>query len=363
MQHLRFVTPVPTDFFPALRRNVDEYFNNKQVARTGDWVMFTKTIAMFAIYLVPYAFIMLNMVTFPSVLLLSIVMGIGGAGLGLAVMHDANHGSYSTSPILNRLLGYTQDFLGGSSFNWKLQHNVLHHTYTNVYGMDDDLAAGRIFLRFSPHQPLRYQHRFQHIYAPILYALQTLVWTVYGDYTRLARYVQIGLVAQVKANPVMRFVKLTIWKIFYFSYIIVLPTVLTDLTLGQVLLMFVVMHAVMGLILSFIFQMAHVMDDAEQPLPNANGVIENDWAIHQLTTTADFAPNNSLLNWYAGGLNFQVVHHLFPNVCHIHYFDMSKIIEKTAKDFNLPYTAYPSFASAIKVHLAFLKSLGRPSVA
>lgn len=356
MQNVKFIAKDKSKFFPMLKERVDSYFNDNKLSREASTGMVVKTVAMYAIYLVPYFLLISNQFSFWWCLLFGLIMGVGLAGLGLSVMHDANHGAYSTNKLVNRLMGYTMDFIGGSSFNWKLQHNVLHHTYTNIDGMDEDLTAGRV-IRFCKHSERKPFHKYQHIYGPFLYGLMTLVWSLYSDYTRLARYVKMGLLKQVNANPTERFVKLTIVKAFFWFYTFALPLMLTDLTLGQMTIIFLLEHYVAGLILSFIFQLAHIMPDAEQPVPQ-NGVIEEDWAVHQLQTTADFAGNNWLINWYAGGLNFQVEHHLFPGICHVHYKKLSEIVKKTAEDCGLKYNSYPTFGDAVVAHIGFLKKLG-----
>ncbi len=110
--------------------------------------------------------------------------------------------------------------------------------------------------------------------------------------------------------------------------------------------------------MSTVFQMAHVVNGVEQPLPNKNNIITNEWAVHQLRTTANFAKDNKLLNWYVGGLNFQIEHHLFPNICHIHYPKIAPIVEKTALDFGIAYNTKSTFLNALKSHIKRLKELG-----
>ena len=60
--------------------------------------------------------------------LLCFVMGIGMAGIGFSVTHDALHGAYSASPRVNRLIGCLFDTLGANGYMWKITHNGIHHT-------------------------------------------------------------------------------------------------------------------------------------------------------------------------------------------------------------------------------------------
>ncbi len=96
-------------------------------------------------------------------------------------------------------------------------------------------------------------------------------------------------------------------------------------------------------------------------MPNDSGVVEADWAVSQLYNTANFAPKAKLFSWYVGGLNYQVEHHLFPSICHIHYNKISKIVEQTAKEFHLPYHSYQTFLTALSEHTKMLKELGKPN--
>jgi linoleoyl-CoA desaturase len=138
---------------------------------------------------------------------------------------------------------------------------------------------------------------------------------------------------------------------------------LLGITWWKVLVGFFVMHYTAGLILSIVFQLAHVVKETTNPVPNENGEIENTWAIHQLFTTTNFAPKNWIINWYTGGLNHQIEHHIFPNISHVHYGKISKIVKETAKECNLPYYEYKTFRSAVIAHFKHLKELGmKPSL-
>jgi linoleoyl-CoA desaturase len=286
-----------------------------------------------------------------------LVMGFGMAGIGLAVMHDANHGVYSKNKRINRLLGYSLDLVGGNSSNWRIQHNVLHHTYTNVDGMDEDIN-GHTFIRLSPHQRRHRFQRFQHIYAWFFYGIMTLYWVTVKDIFQLKRYRDKGLVkGKSKYRSLM--LELILWKIVYFGYILILPMILLPVSPLLIIFSFLSMHFIGGLVLSSIFQPAHVVPSSEYKPMDDQSSIKNTWAIHQLLTTTNFAPSSRILSWYIGGLNYQIEHHLFPNICHIHYRAIAGIIEKTAAQFELPYHSQKNFALALINHGRMLRSLGR----
>ena len=122
------------------------------------------------------------------------------------------------------------------------------------------------------------------------------------------------------------------------------------------------MHAVAGLILSVVFQLAHVVEEAHFPVPDEKGNIENEWAIHQMETTADFSRKSWLITYYVGGLNYQTEHHLFPRICHVHYPKLAPIVEATAKEFGVPYIYNETFITALKSHMSVISKLGRDDV-
>ncbi len=357
-QAIKFVSK-QHDFFTTLNQRVNEYFKSKNISRNANISMVVKTIVMFALYFGPYAFIVSGAYfNFTGYLILNMIMGIGLAGIGMSVMHDANHGAYSKKPWLNDLLGYSLNLVGGNAFNWKVQHNVLHHTFTNIEGVDEDITP-RGVLRFSPHTEWKPFHRFQFIYAWFFYGLLSFVWIVFKDYGRLIRYHKDGLVKKQRTNIWKEWAILLSTKVFYYSYMVVIPAIVLPFAWWQILLGFFTMHYVAGFILAVIFQPAHVVDGTEYPLPDEGGNIYNTWAIHQLHTTTNFAQNNRILSWYVGGLNYQVEHHLFSNVCHVHYKKLSAIVKQTAEEFGHPYKSKRRFRDAMAGHYKILKELGK----
>lgn len=355
---VKFEAKDKAEFFNTLRQRVNDYFETNQIARTGNYKMVIKTISMFAIYFVPYFLIMSSTLPLWAMWLMCAIMGIGAAGIGFSVMHDANHGAYTRSKFWNELLGFSINIVGGSSFTWKVQHNFLHHTYTNIYELDEDIADKPI-IRLSPHGKLLKIHRYQHIYAIFLYTLATVGWVTKKDFAQLIKYNKEGLTKKLGFNPTRELFILIASKVFYFGYMIVLPLLLLDIAFWQWLIGFFTLHAVLGLFMTMVFQLAHVVEGPSHHEPTFSGKMDNTWAIHQLETTADFARNSKVLGWFIGGLNFQVEHHLFPTICHIHYRPISDIVKQTAKEFGLPYYDNKSFFSAFRSHLRTLKAFGR----
>ena len=347
------------DFFTTVNKRVNEHFKSNNISRHANGEMFFKTAVMFSMYALPYLLMITGVVSnIWAMFSLCLLMGVAMAGIGLSVMHDANHGAYSKKPWVNNLLGLSLNAIGGNAFNWKVQHNVLHHTYTNVHEADEDISP-RGVLRMCPESDWKPMHRFQHVYAWVLYGLMTLVWVIVKDYVRILKYQKDGLIAKQKTDVVTEWVVLIASKLFYVGYIFVLPAILLDVPFWQIFVGFLTMHYVAGFILAIIFQPAHVIDGTEYPMPDDKGQLENSWAIHQLLTTTNFATDNYLFSWYVGGLNMQVEHHLFPNICHVHYRKVGHIVRQTAEDFGLPYKSVPTFFGALSMHARMLKELGK----
>ncbi len=347
-----------TAFYKELKKRVNAYFKENNKTRFGNANMVIKTIFMITLYVTPLVLIMTVVDSSWLALLLWAVAGLGMSGIGLSIMHDANHGSYSRFSFVNKSLGYLANLVGGSDLNWRIQHNVLHHTYTNVDGMDEDIDVDGL-MRFSPNQEHKRHHNYQHVYAWFLYGLLTINWFFIKDYQQIIRYNKMGLLKtqNIRFNKAFTIILLT--KIAYAFVTIALPMWLAPTAWYITLIGFFLMQFISGFILSVIFQSAHVVPSSDFPKPDATGNIQTDWAINQLYNTANFANKARVFSWLIGGLNYQVEHHLFPNICHVHYKDISKIVKQTAMEYNLPYYQYITFYGAVKDHAKLLKKLGK----
>ncbi len=346
-------------FAMALRKNVNDYFKENGISTKANTAVVFQTATMLSLYLLPFILILtLPMPTWVAALM-PFAAGIGLAGIGMCVMHGGAHDAISNHKWLNNLLGWTMNLLGNSVFTWKVQHNMLHHTFTNISGLDRDIAT-KGPIRLSEHTPQGRIHRFQYIHAFFFYGLMTLSMMV-KDFTQLFDYRRQGITKKQNVNFGWALTKMILIKIVHFSLFIGLPILLTDFTWWQVCIGWFLMHWTGGFILSVIFQLAHVVEGVEQPMPSSEGLIENDWVVHEMRTTANFARNNRLLNWYIGGLNFQIEHHIFPHICHIHYPKIAPIVEATAKEYGVPYILKPTLWDALVSHTRKLRELGYQS--
>jgi linoleoyl-CoA desaturase len=357
---VRFANDSRAEFFNVLRARVKEFFDKKETSPYANGSMVLKTISMLLIYLVPLVVLCLGAFNSVAIMFLCwVIMGFGMAGIGMSVMHDANHGSYSKNENVNKYVGFLINLVGGCAVTWKIQHNLLHHSFTNVDGLDDDISPGAV-MRFSPNQPLKKQHRYQHLYAWFLYGLMTMMWITVKDFKQLKDYRERGLLkTHVRKSYTELMLRLIVAKAFYYAVTLVLPLLLLPFSWWIIVIGFILMHLLAGVTLSTIFQSAHVMPESDYRLPDENGKMDANWALHQLANTTNFAPKSKFLTWYLGGLNFQIEHHLFQHISHVHYSQLSKIVEKTAKEFGVDYNVEPTFFKAVRAHAKMLKKLGR----
>ncbi len=346
-------------FLLELRVRVEEHFAARGMSGKGTAVMVRKTVLLLGVTFGTWALILFAGLSTPVMWALAVVLGFGIAGVGFAVGHDALHGAYSDNKTVNRWVGYSLDLIGGSSYLWKITHNVIHHTYTNIHGADEDLAVSPL-LRLSPHAERRWFHRFQHWYAFVLYAMTSLFWVFVKDYKYLMQK-DLGPYADRK-HALKDLAGVALGKLIYYGWAVVLPFVVLDLPWWQIVIGMVTAHAVAGVTLGIVFQLAHVVEETQHPLPDEAGDMLQSWVVHELATTANFAPSNRFLGWYVGGLNFQVEHHLFPKVCSIHYPEVSTIVRELAAEYGLPYHSHETFRSAVRSHLRTLKMFGGTDV-
>lgn len=342
-------------FFQSLKKAVDAYFLQNNVPKTGNWRLYHKAIVLITVSTALYLFLLLSSHAWWVGVLLSILLGIALISTAFNVMHDACHKSFSRKRWVNNLMGLTMNALGGNAFLWKIKHNVIHHTYTNIDGVDDDLANGAL-LRMCRSQKWRPVHRFQHLYMFALYAVSSLAWMLVFDF---GKYFSMRI-HNTSINKMERKEHVIFWlsKALYLFFYVLVPVYFVGWL--PWLVGFLIVHVTMGLTMSVIFQLAHVVEKTSFYVAGSEQkLLATAWAEHEIRTTTNFARNNKLLSWFIGGLNFQVEHHLFPSISHVHYPALSKIVEEQCQKFALPYHSYPSMRAAICSHIRFMKQLGK----
>jgi linoleoyl-CoA desaturase len=349
--------PVPTPSLHAtLKSRVDECFDESGLARKGDAQLYAKAIFVvlgtIALYVHLVFFTPAWMVALPECVLLGLFI----TGTGFNVMHDGSHGSFSSHAWMNTLAGGTLECLGGSAYIWRVKHCMIHHSFTNVEGVDDDINIG-ILMRVNRHQRRLWMHRFQHIYCWFLYMMVYVVWVFQVDYQRYFT----GRVGPVAMPPMRRGDHVQFWlgKLTNVCLYLVIP--IYRLGFAHALTGLAITMAAAGVALTVVFQLAHTVEGPAFPLPAmpAN-ILPDEFAIHQIATTANFATSNHAVTWLVGGLNFQIEHHLFPRIAHVHYPQISRVVRQVCKERNIAYVEHRTFRKAIAAHVRHLRAMGRP---
>jgi linoleoyl-CoA desaturase len=347
------------DFTTVLRERVSLFFKNGQISSRANRFMYFKSIFYVTLAVLGYALALSGIGGaggfFFSFVLMGLLIAIGT----MNIAHDALHGAYASSSPGNRALGFLMDVFGASSFYWKKEHTVDHHSFTNISGHDADLAVPFV-LRLCPDAPRYWFHRFQHIYAPFLYCLNLIKWVYYSDLKRI--YHIVRLKNRAPGNPSTSEIVLMIaFKFVHLFLFLAVPIMVLPHSWLLIFLGYLALLAMSGLMLTVIFQLAHIVEDVAFPLPDHGGKIDNSFLKHQLATTCNFAVESKLVSFFLGGLNFQVEHHIFPHICHTHLYKLAPIVRETAKEFGLPYHENPTFFGAIASHFKTLKRLGESS--
>lgn len=345
-------------FYSTLKNKVEEYFRSRKIKKTGNWKLYSKATILIPSALSIYLILLFVPLAVVPGLLLCAFLGFIFASIGFNVMHDACHGSYCSKKWVNEVLGLSINTLGGNAFIWKQKHNIIHHTYTNIEGVDDDIAQSK-FIRQSPTQPWMRVHKWQHIYLPLIYSLTIFAWALARDY---GRYFS----KKIHTTPIQymsRKEHVIFWvsKVLYILFYIIIPIVFVGFV--PWLIGFLIMGTVLGLTLAFVFQLAHAVEGTEFEAVGLEAkTIEGEWAAYQVRTTANFATNNKIISWFVGGLNFQIEHHLFPRMSHVHYPAISRIVKQTCNEYDLPYNQFSTMWQALVSHFKIMKQLGQKPV-
>jgi linoleoyl-CoA desaturase len=337
-----------------LKQRVHRYFEENNIKQTGNAALYFKAFLLTGIFVLMYVHLIFFTPAWYFAIPECIVFGGLIAAIGFNVMHDGSHGSFSEHKWQNRIAGYSISMLGASHFMWNIKHNMVHHSFTNVDGVDDDIEIG-FMMRFAPTQKRYMIHRFQHIYFAGLYMLMYVFWVFYSDY---AKYFsgKIGAMP-LKKMSLKEHVMFWVVKIYHALVFVLIPIYMVGFL--PWLTGFLITSLFSGFVLSIVFQLAHTVEHAEFPVADIEtNRLPDEFAAHQIKTTANFATKNKLVSWLVGGLNFQIEHHLFPKISHIHYPAISKIVKSVCKEYQLQYIEFPSVHTAVAAHVRFLKAMG-----
>lgn len=346
---------VQNSFHSELKKRINQYFEQKGASPTGNVQLFIKAVILMVGFFGLYTHLVFF--TPPTIwaLLECVLLGGVTAAIGFNIMHDGGHGSFSKSKVINQVAALSLNVLGGNSFMWNVKHNIIHHAFTNIDGVDDDINI-QPFMRMSATQKKYKIHRYQHYYFWLLYSMLYLLWMLVLDYNKYFKN-KIG-VTPLKQMSTSDHIVFWVFKALNIVMFIALPIYMVGFSAW--IIGFLTFTVVTGFVISIVFQLAHTVEHTSFPMPNEiTGKLEDEWAIHQIKTTANFATNNRLVSWLVGGLNFQIEHHLFPKISHIHYPEISKIIRQACQEYGINYIEYPKVRYAVASHVAFLREMGR----
>jgi linoleoyl-CoA desaturase len=348
-------TSVPYSFHTELKKRISEYFERVGKSTTGNFPLFLKALILLSGFVIIYTHLVFF--TPPAVwaILECVLLGCVVAAIGFNVMHDGAHGSFSKSKFVNHLAAFSLNVLGGSSFIWKVQHNIIHHVYTNVDGVDHDIDIQPL-MRLSETQKKYKMHKYQHLYFWFLYSFIYILWIFLNDYKKYFKS-KVGDIPMKKMSLTDHF---TFWSFKLFNAFIYVALPIYVLGFGAWVVGFLIFTGVAGFVLGIVFQLAHTVENTAFPVADVQtGTLEDEWAVHQIKTTANFATGNKLVCWLVGGLNFQIEHHLFPKISHVHYPAISKIIKQACREYGIAYIEYSRVRYAVASHVAYLRHMGR----
>jgi len=341
-------------FYADLRRRVDHYFLTTGQTRRADPQTYLKAAALAGWLTASYALLLSFAGTWWLAVPLAASLGLAMAAVGFNVMHDAGHRAFSSRRWVNKIMSMSLDLMGASSYVWARKHNSIHHSYTNVTGHDDDLNVGALG-RLSPYQRWLPFHRLQQYYLWAFYGLLPVKWLLFDDF----RDVLTGRIGRHRLARPKGWDLATLLGGKATALILTFVVPLCLYPLWVVLLLYGVVTVVLGVVLSVVFQLAHCVEDAAFPVPpDESGRMDSHWAVHQVQTTVDFARGSRLLTWLVGGLNYQIEHHLFPQICHVHYPALAPLVEEASAQYGVRYTAHLSLFGAVASHFRWLRRMG-----
>ncbi len=354
----KFPSAQGMNFYGELRKRVNKDFSDKGISVHANGKMWLKASIFLSLFIALYFTILLVNLNGFALAGLTIMLGVVCAFIGFNVCHDAIHGAFSANKKTNKRLSLIFHLVGANPYVWNITHNVVHHTYTNIPGHDEDIEIAPGLIRISAEDEHRPHQRYQQLYAFPLYGLASLSWVLRKDFKK---FFQKRIGARENVHPKIEYFNLFFFKALYYILFIALPIFMMNLPWWQVLLGFVLLHLAQGVTMGLVFQLAHVVEGTAFPVPNESGNMEEAWAEHQMRTTANFATHSPAAAFFLGGLNRQIEHHLFPKICHVHYGRISVIVKQTALEFGIPYHENSTFMAALGSHYRMLKAMGSPA--
>jgi len=355
MDKIKFQSGSSSPFFRSLNKAVDEMMTATNLVSNAKKLLYIKAVFYILLFAGSYsALFIVEHSSFITLVLNYVLMGLSGILLAFNVSHDACHGSFSKNKRVNYWMYHlTFNLQGTNAYLWQLRHNASHHVFPNVDGCDADIDNNP-FLRLSPQHPLKKYQRYQHIYAIAVYCIYSLHWFLFKDLFYLFKKKVANL--QHKKHSAKEFILLFFWKIAYIVLLVAIP-IICGYNFSDVLLALIIMHICLSLFFIHVLIATHLCMETLFPQTDENGNLPGDYYSHQLATSLDYSPTSKIYNWFLGGFNSHAAHHLYPKLPHTTYPEISVLIEKKAKEFNVQYNKL-GIADAIRSHYQFLKVMG-----
>ena len=353
MNKLKFTKDEGSEFYKELNEKIEQYFSEKGIRKTGNHTMICKIILYFSLDILFYT-LMITSTSTIGFFSFYLLMGLSVLLTAFNISHDAAHGVAVKSKYWNKFLfSLSFNLQGNNAYVWGKNHNESHHLYTNIEGSDIDVLNNPLF-RMTESQPLKWFHRYQYMYAPFLYLLYSLNWFFFRESLMLFNLSSRTIKIKIPRNEV---IKLIVYKLLYIGYMIVLPVYLLPFGWGTVLLAFLLNHCMVSLLFVGVLGVSHLSDFVEHPVPDQNNKLNMSWPKLQMCTSVDYNAGSHFFNWTLGGFNAHALHHLLPNICHIHYLNILPIFRELAEKHGLTYMEMP-YRKSLASHFRFLKSMG-----
>jgi linoleoyl-CoA desaturase len=353
MNKLKFTKDEGSAFYKELTEKLEQYFSENKIEKTGNKAMIIKIILYFSLDILFYG-LMITSTTMLSFYLFYLLMGLSVLLTAFNISHDAAHGVAVKSKYWNKVLfSISFNLQGNNAYVWGKNHNESHHLYTNIEGSDIDVLNNPLF-RMTESQPLKWFHRYQFMYAPFLYLLYSINWLLVRETLMLFNYSSRTIKIEI---PRKEIIKLIIYKLFYVVYMIVLPVYLLPFGWTTVLIAFLLNHFMISVIFVGVLGVSHLSDYVEHPAPDEDNKLNMSWPKLQMCTSVDYNADSRFFNWTLGGFNAHALHHLLPNISHVHYLKILPIFRELAKKHGLTYMELP-YIKSLHSHFRFLKGMG-----
>jgi linoleoyl-CoA desaturase len=351
---LKFSKDEGSEFYKELNSEVEKHFAEKGISRSGNKRMMFKIILYFSLDILFYT-LMITSTTAIGFYVFYLLMGLSVLLTAFNISHDAAHGVAVKSKFWNNLLfSLSFNLQGNNAYVWGKNHNESHHLYTNVEGSDIDVLNNPLF-RMTESQELKWFHRYQFLYAPFLYLLYSINWFFLRETSMLLNYSSRTIKIEI---PRIEVVKLIVYKLLYIGYMIILPIYLLPFGWGTVLLAFLLNHFLVSLLFVGVLGVSHLSDYVEHPVADDDNKLNMSWPKLQMCTSVDYNAGSTFFNWTLGGFNAHALHHLLPNICHVHYLEILPIFRTLAKKHGLVYMEM-TYRKSLASHFRFLKGMGR----